>query len=498
MTISDRAKLIHRRQYFYGPAFDGFPHWNTLSMPDGYRLAVHPELELTQTALNGYSLTLLGYLLDPDHPGDGNRAILERIGSQAQDVQALLATLDHFGGRYVLFVFHEQDKFVLNDAGGLRPVFFHRSADGALWLAPQPGLISKKFGFTHSAEAGQFLASDEILKNPEPWFPGTSTPFAEITHLLPNHLLHLDSGKVERFWPLKPLKKISLRQGVERSAAILRNMMKAAHQRFELALGLTGGFDSRVIFTASKELLSDIHIFTINYNDLSIKSSDIAVAGELTERAGVAHQVFACDKPMDDEFASLYEQNLEGSYRSYGKIVYGRFKNLDQKKVVIKAAMSEIARCFYYHTGVYPFNISPDFLCRVSRLGTDKLVQKSFSDWYADARHVEKLGYKVLDLFYWENRVASWQAMGQLEFDLAHEEFTPYNQRDLLVTMLGVNHNQRCMPKHRFHHELVKALWPEMDEVVYNPASKVFHKPFYEGPWMQAGRWIKYRILRKT
>jgi len=498
MPVSTREALIHRRQYFYGPAFDGFPHWNTVTMPDGYRLAVHPELELTQSAYNGFSLTLLGYLLDPDQPEDVNLEILEKISTQAKDPRALVTALDHFGGRYVLFVFHKQENFVLNDAGGLRQIFFHRSKDDELWLAPQPGLISDKFGFIHSEDADRFLASEAIQKNPEPWFPGTSTPFDEITHLLPNHLLNLDSGKVERYWPMKPLKKISLKQGVERSAEIIKNLIKAAHHRFNLALGLTGGYDSRVLLAASRDLLNDIHLYTMMYYKLTRQSSDIVVAAKLAERASVPHQIFACDQPMDDEFTWLYEHNLERSYRNYDSIVYGRFMNLDQNKVVLKAAMSEITRCFYYHTGVYPFNITPEFLCRLSRLGTDNLVLKSFSDWNADSRHTEKLGYKLLDLFYWENRVANWQAMGQLEFDLAHEELTPYNQRELLETMLGVDLKYRCMPKNRFHRELVKALWPEMSEIAYNPTNKVIRKPFYEGPWMQVGRWIKYRILRKT
>ena len=498
MPVLTREALIHRRQFFYGPEFDVFQHWITVTLPNGYKLAVHPDLELTQSATNRFTLTLLGYLLDPAQPEAGNQEILEKISAQAKDPRALVTALDHFGGRYVLFVFHEQENFVLNDAGGLRPIYFHLSGAGELWLAPQPGLISDKFGFTHSEAADRFLASEAIRKNPEPWFPGASTPFDEITHLLPNHLLDLDSGRVERYWPLKPLKKIPLKQGVARSAEIIRNTVKAAHQRFELALGLTGGYDSRVLLAASRELVSDIHIFTMIYYKLTRQSSDIVVAAELAQKAGVAHQVFACDQAMDDEFAWLYEHNLERSYHNYGNIVYGRCMNLDPQMVVLKAAMSEITRCFYYHAGVYPYNITPELLCRLSRLGTDELVMQAFSEWYANARYVEKLGYKLLDLFYWENRIANWQAMGQLEFDLAHEELTPYNQRELLVTMLGVNLKYRSMPKNRFHRELIKALWPEMDEIVYNPTSKVIRKPFYEGPWMQVGRWIKYRILRKT
>jgi hypothetical protein len=199
---------------------------------------------------------------------------------------------------------------------------------------------------------------------------------------------------------------------------------------------------------------------------------------------------------MDEDFEYLYTHNLEKSYQSYGNIVFGRFKNLDQKFVVVKSVVNEIVRCFYYRTGVYPFNVDVDLLCKISKLGSDPFVSQNFLDWMKDVKPAEERGYKMLDLFYWENRNANWQAMSQLEFDLAQEEFTPFAHRTLLATMLGVDHKYRCMPKNIFQREMVKASWPELNEIPYNPTSKVIRKPFYEGPWMKVARWIKYRLLR--
>jgi hypothetical protein len=63
--------------------------------------------------------------------------------------------------------------------------------------------------------------------------------------------------------------------------------------------------------------------------------------------------------------------------------------------------------------------------------------------------------------------------------------------------MFGVNHQYRCMPKNRFQRELVRCSWPELDAIPYNPTSKVIRKPFYEGPWMNAARWIKYHLITR-
>jgi len=497
MNAAERSRLLFRRQYIYGLEIVGFADWNHLLLPNGYTLASHPDLDCTRLHSDGKTLVLLGYMLDPNAPEGSNQTILANLCREADDQNRLLEHLDSIAGRFVLFVFCDLGQYVVTDATGLRQVFYHRTPQGALWLAAQPGLLQQQFNFQYSAEAQSFLQSPAIVNSHEPWWPGTSTPFAEVSHLLPNHVLDLCNGEVRRFWPVKPLVPQEYHKGAEKSAALLKGIMCAANQRFDLAMALTGGYDSRIVFAACREFVTDLHLFSMIYHKLTTQSSDIRVAAQLAEIAQMPHQVFACDQAMDKDFAYLYTHNLEKSYQSYGHIVYGRFLHLDQKKVVVKSVVNEIARCFYYRTGVYPYRINTELLCRVSKLGDHPFVQKHLGAWLDDAAPAEKLGYKLLDLYYWENRNANWQAMSQLEFDLAHEEFTPFDHRELLTTMLGVNHKYRCMPKNRFQRELVRQSWLELDAIPYNPTSKVIRKPFYEGPWMNAARWIKYHLITR-
>jgi len=497
MDPDRRSRLLYRRQYLYGPRIDGFPQWEHYRLPNGSELAVHPDLEYTRVDLGACSLILLGYMLDPEAPEADNRQVLHSLLDGSSDSHRLLEKLDLVAGRYVLFAFLGEEQFVLMDAAGLRQVFHYRASDGLMWLAAQPGLLQDIFQFSYSSDAESFLQSPTIINSHEPWWPGTSTPFEEVEHLLPNHLLSLETGEVKRYWPREPLARYSLEEGAQKAAGILSGIMQTANHRFDLAMALTGGYDSRIVFAACKEFVKDLHVYSMIYHKLTPEASDIKVAGELAAFAGVPHQVFHCNQPMDKDFTYLYTHNLEKSYQSYGNIVYGRFLNLDENKVVVKSVVNEIARCFYYRTGVYPYNISVDLLCRISKLGEHPFVRHNFLEWLEDAIPAVDLGYKILDLFYWENRNANWQAMSQLEFDLAHDEFTPFDHRELLSTMLGVDHKYRCMPENRFQRALVRCSWPELDEFPYNPTSKVIRKPYYEGPWMTPARWIKYHLKKR-
>lgn len=498
MVSEQRSRLLYRRQYIYGPRVKGFATWQRYQLPDGNELAVHPELEYTRVDDGQRALVMLGYMLDPQHTQSDNSQVLRDLLSSNLNNTDLIAALDHVSGRYVLFIFSAEEQLVLMDTAGLRQVFHYRDENGSTWLCAQPGLLQQQFDLSYSEEARAFLASPVISASHEPWWPGTSTPFTNVKHLLPNHLLNLVTGEVRRYWPRAPIIRYEMHEGAEKSAGILRGIMAAANQRFHLAMALTGGYDSRIVFAACKEIVADLHLYSMIYHKLTPESSDIKVAADLAGFVGKPHQVFACDQPMDEDFEYLYSNNLEKSYQSYGHIVFGRFTNLEQDMVVVKSVVNEIARCFYYRTGVYPYQITVDLLCRLSKLGVHPFTEHYFSEWLKDAGVAETFGYKLLDLFYWENRNANWQAMSQLEFDLAHDEFTPFNHRDLLATMLGVDYRQRCMPKNTFQRELVRCSWPDLDEFPYNPTSRVLKKPLYEGPWMTPARWLKYHLLKRS
>ena len=76
------------------------------SLPDGkkilvgghYHLSVHKDLELTHLEQDGRSLTLLGFMLDPDRPEDSNENILRRLLEQPGQGEHLPEATATLGG----------------------------------------------------------------------------------------------------------------------------------------------------------------------------------------------------------------------------------------------------------------------------------------------------------------------------------------------------------------------------------------------------------------
>jgi hypothetical protein len=93
---------------------------------------------------------------------------------------------------------------------------------------------------------------------------------------------------------------------------------------------------------------------------------------------------------------------------------------------------------------------------------------KHFDNWLSDLGDTH--GINVLDLFEWEQGHGNWLAMTQLEFDSAWRDiFTPYNSRDVLVTLLSVDESYRRKPEYRLFRDLMARLWPEVLREPINP-----------------------------
>jgi hypothetical protein len=87
---------------------------------------------------------------------------------------------------------------------------------------------------------------------------------------------------------------------------------------------------------------------------------------------------------------------------------------------------------------------------------------------------------EMLDLFYWESYSGSFAASGETEYDIVQESFTPYDCRDLITTMLGVEEKYRDHDRPRLYREKIRRLRPD---VMCEPVNVA-----YEGRWTTAIR----------
>jgi hypothetical protein len=189
----------------------------------------------------------------------------------------------------------------------------------------------------------------------------------------------------------------------------------------------------------------------------------------LLDHFGLRLHLLACDQKSDSSFAALYESNTAFPHAYWRDIASGLSREYPRDHLSVKGNCSEVGRCFFYHHGYPKEIVTTDFLLRLNP-GWDRseTIRRVVSEWLAAASEVEReYGIRVLDLFYWEQRLGCWQANSQSEWDIAQETFCPFNHRKILATMLAAPEAARLADV--IHLELIRSLWPELLREPINP-----------------------------
>ncbi|UCH52495.1 MAG: hypothetical protein JSW09_07715, partial [Pseudomonadota bacterium] len=252
---SNRFALQYSGQFVLGPRFvPGLPQWNQYSIGPGLFLSAHPELSVMRCTEGERSLTLLGYILSPDNPNATNTDILRGLLRAATSIQELTEKTFHLGGRWLLIARDGQERYLFNDTMGLRQAFYSDPSrfEGGVWVMSQPGLAAKCFDAKLDPSALDYRQWRLNQGGAEYMWPGSASPVCGLRHLLPNHYLDLNTARCQRFWPTRTLTPIAFDSAVNHLAQRLPQLMRAVANRFDIALGITAGIDSRLVLAASR------------------------------------------------------------------------------------------------------------------------------------------------------------------------------------------------------------------------------------------------------
>jgi hypothetical protein len=467
------SHLLFRRQFLMTPEpCPELDHWQQARV-GGHIVYAHPDVQLTSAtaAAGGVTAVAVGFMLDPEFPARSNAEVLQAIADMDGSVERISRYLDAVSGRFVLIVATPDDVVIFHDPCGFRTVCY-TTHGGRVFAGSQPLIFKLVMPLGEGERFESYTQSDYVMTHREHWIPSGCTLFEGVSHLVPNHYLRLSTLEQTRYWPRRPLVQQPAAQVATQAAGLLQRLMLAADTRFPLALPLTAGWDSRTILGASRAIAGALHYFTLQYRDLHPGANDIRIPARLLQALGLRHQVIDCNRPVPEWFQALYEHHVSPVHMDdYGLMAYAMFEEYPARRVCIKGNCSEIARCFYYKNGTHPAITSPhQIVARVKGWHSVPLAQEQVTAWYEQAHGVAaEANVEILDLFYWEHRMGSWQAFAQVEWDIVQDAFTPFNHRGLLELLLSTSAELRCAPNYPLYRMIIESLWPEVLSQPVNP-----------------------------
>ena len=480
LLTGEREKFLFRRQFLLGPEFaDSFPSWKRVSLRDDLRLTVHPDLRVTRARDEARSVTLLGYALDSSDPDATDAAIvagLLEILASGGDVSELIRSSDRLGGRWVVIADDGSDVVLFHDALGLRQVFFTSPEYfSPMWCASQPSLLAEVLRLSPGETETVYMRSDVYREDAEAVWPGDTCAFREVRHLLPNHRLSIRTGTCSRYWPEGSIGSADLEDAVDRVCRMLTALIEGASRRFPLALASTAGWDTRLILAASRAVAGGMWCYTLLRPE---NRADVTGTPRLLSRVGLPHRMIPFPERMHPKFEELYKRSVTEAHEFWGRMAQALLVSYPPASVSVTGNAAEVTR--QYFELPTDREVTPRDLASLTssmapdpeRLEDDPYVVGVWKKWLAGIDDLH--GVRLSDLFYWEHRGGNFAAMGESEWDIVQEAFTPVDCRLLLTTMLSVDESEREYGDPRLYRVAIRRLWPELlKEPINEP---------YEGP----------------
>lgn len=454
-------------QFVLGPGWAERENWITRELGDSLRLSVHPDLPLHCVEHGGLRLTLLGIILDWAHPERSDVEILRQLAQAGPGIAECRSATSELGGRWVLICQDGRETCVFHDASGLRQVCF--AAADAIWCASQPSLLAELAGLEPDQEALDFMAVHS-QNSPNYWWPGDRLPFLGARALLPNHALDMATGQVARYWPEQQPSRMSAEEIVEAVGSRLRGTILAGVERFDMSLGLSAGWDSRILLGASQPVQNRISIYNAQGADMPETHRDVAIPRRLVQRLGLQLDTISEPTEADPEFASFFAAHAWNVHPVFITGMQGDFAYAQRKKVAVIGNVSEIGKLPYRNKSQAGEIIDARHLAGLYWGGHEYAV-RAIDEWLTALGDAS--GYDVLDMFYWEQRLGRWLAENCVEFDVAWKDIlAPFNMRRLMVDLLASDEALRRPPQHELYRRLIESLWPEVLLEPINPVPK--------------------------
>jgi len=460
--------LYYRRQFILSSLpIEMQKNWKKVKLNESLNLTCHPDLECIDVKKGDIRLILLGFILNPYDPGLSNRQILEKLVSSITCFEELIKGVYSLAGRWVLIFISPSQFKIIHDAAGMRQVFYSFYNDQYV-LASQPHVIATQLNLKRDKNQDilQFLNTLSTSNMEKRWI-GDGTPYENVFHLLPNHYLDLKNKTCPRYFPEKNLEPIDLDTAIPIVCELLKGIITAISQRSNLTMAITGGWDSRTILSACKNIKNDIYFYIQKYQGMTDRHLDIKIPRKLLKQLGLKFHIHDCNHyDNNSEFFEIIKKNcfmLQTEKKL--PLYYDFFSNFKHDQVNLSGVVAEMCRRPYGYGVFTP--VIPEKLAARHGFENDPYVTEVLKNWIDDLPDFLSEDFALV-LDFMENSIGNWGAMFPTELDIALEEFYPFNCRELLCTCFSVDNQYKGKKESQLFRGIIQNLWPELLRAQFN------------------------------
>ena len=464
-------RLVFRRQYLLGPKpFKLNRFWSSYKFGSDLFLSIHCDLSYVSIKNDKTELVLLGSAFDPHHPQHDNKTILRSLFKHSSNLLTLIEATTPLAGRWIIFLKNNDGIFLFSDPCGFRQTFYTFDYD-QIWCGSQPEIIkqNRALKFTKNPKINRLLLNKDFAAKESSWL-GIQTIYDNCFHLMPNHYLDINNRQQVRFYPNKPFQIKEKQKIISSAAELLFGIIESITNRHKVKFALTSGWDSRLLLAASKKQLKNIEYFIDRKEVLPLDHPDVVIPERLAQEFNFNFIIKNSIYTLPGWFVSILSHNITGArilpktQMIYDYLIHG------EERVNINGNAGEIFRNLYDNYYEHPpteVYIS-DMVKAFGYKSQPRYVCQEFEKWSNKLLPYLNDSFYLLDFLHWEQRLGNWGAQFPAEQDIAIEEVSPLNCRELYNIMLSSPRNVRGAPDYPLIKDLIEYMWPELLNFPFN------------------------------
>ena len=462
-------KLLFRRQFVITKRANKLKSWKESNLFDEYNLYTHPDLNVIDIRIDDKRAILLGFFVDPDHINYSDYNILKTMLEKSNNFSDFQKKSLSLTGRWILIFLSDREKKIFSDPATSRHIYY--STGSEMIIASNPNTIN--FYVNHpkndDPEYLEYTSSKFYNINEGEWYLDL-TGYKDIFKLLPNHYYDMDSNKSQRYWI--DVNYNNYNNTIDRVRDLLVNSFKAIDKRdYYKILSLTSGFDSRVIYAASSYAGIDTKYFLSTMNILKANNPDLAIAKKILNDDN--KKLIILDKldPLTDEFTYYYKKNIADS-QILPKTLTAQYllesPNFPDNTLYITGNNSAVFKDYYEKREAS----SGKEIAKLTGMpkkytifdeSFDKRIQENES-------LINEAKINMMDLFYWEHRLANFGVKYVANQDIAVDEFSAFNNREIFVLLMKAKYENKIDHNVIFK-DIINKLDPKLMTYPINPSS---------------------------
>ncbi|MDJ0599847.1 MAG: hypothetical protein QNJ37_13505 [Crocosphaera sp.] len=479
----------HRRQFVLGSlSFKPYQDWFCQEIEPNIWISHCPDLRISWTKdADGVSWGLFGLAIEslPEK--------LDPLGEIARtttpNVPEMYMT---WSGRWLL-VGNGQ---IHLDASGLLGCYYG-VCNNQMWVSSSPVLLAEILQLNQTSEIDSRLLQYETGIS---WFTPPRSPFHSIQHLLPSQVLNFKQQTIKPRPLMPPIDQTrsyeELLEAVKISLmSILRRL---SHISPQLWLGLTAGYDSRLMLILSR--MADIEVLTFTRKAGRTSIADLILPPQLAAQCGYSHEF----KTVGKEDRSKKEVLLKHSGNNISQGDAEPFlKGVREGMTGISfgghgfAIASGFAQLRTLSATFDDPELTAKEIAYLFREPVNSTATEGLKQWLAWVKKYPQDNLDWRDRFYLEQRQGGWLSAKEQVYDLAIlERFPILNCANIYCLLLSIKEEKRLGSL--VQEELMSQCMPEILKYPFNPDDSYFGiaKIISSKSW-QLPAYINYQLTGK-